>query len=92
MTGMIQKYHKAQVNTYRKVAHHFQKLTFRPLCKINVASSIYNVASFPCLKLTPKAGGCWGKIRKSRTQVSEKTDAEKSLFNQTLLPSPYLSG
>lgn len=55
---MIQKYHKAQVNTYRKVAHHFQKLTFRPLCKINVASSIYNVASFPCLKLTPKAGGC----------------------------------
>lgn len=25
---MIQKYHKAQVNTYRKVAHHFQKLTF----------------------------------------------------------------
>lgn len=26
---MIQKYHKAQVNKYRKVAHHFQKLTVR---------------------------------------------------------------
>lgn len=47
---MIQKYHKAQVNTNRKVAHHFQKLTFRPLCKINVAGNIYNAASFPCLR------------------------------------------
>lgn len=25
---MIQKYYKTQVNIYRKVAHHFQTLTF----------------------------------------------------------------
>lgn len=25
---MIQEYHKAQANTYREVAHYFQKLTF----------------------------------------------------------------
>lgn len=78
MTGMIQKYHKAQVNIHIKRSLSVPKVNLLPLCKM-VLTTLITQQAFPVKKIIPKIR--LGDEKDLQNKIVRRPMQRKIVFN-----------